>query len=107
VVFYGGSSPRKTHNLWGRPCDYTGGSFFEMEEDFMKHPVAANDNIKGVVLLRFPDLKAWKGITYSRVHLARLEQANEFPKRVRLTANTVAWVESEIDAHVAAKMAAR
>jgi prophage regulatory protein len=57
--------------------------------------------------LRFPDLKAWKGITYSRVHLARLKQANQFPKRVRLSANTVAWVESEIDDHVAAKMAAR
>ena len=73
----------------------------------MNCPIPANDNVKGVVLLRFPDLKAWKGITYSRVHLARLEQADQFPKRVRLSANTVAWVESEIDDHVAAKMAAR
>jgi hypothetical protein len=70
-----GGPPLKCIPDEGRPRDYAGGSFFEMEEDFMKHPVAANDNIKGVVLLRFPDLKAWKGITYSRVHLARLEQA--------------------------------
>jgi hypothetical protein len=40
-------------------------------------PVAANDNIRGTVLLRFPDLKVCKGLPYSRVHLARLEKGNE------------------------------
>ena len=68
---------------------------------------AANDNVAGVMLLRFPDLKKYKGIPYSRVHLARLEKASQFPRRVALSPNTVAWVESEVDAHVASKMAAR
>jgi predicted DNA-binding transcriptional regulator AlpA len=50
----------------------------------MKIPIAANDNVKGgTVLLRFPDLKAVNGITFSRSHLARLEEAGVFPKRVR------------------------
>jgi hypothetical protein len=47
----------------------------------MKIPTAANDNVKGgTVLLRFPDLKAVKGITFSRSHLARLEEAGVFPE---------------------------
>ena len=58
-------------------------------------------------LLNFPDLKVVKGIRYSRRHLARLEQAGKFPRRVSLGLNAVAWVESEIDAHIEAAMKAR
>jgi prophage regulatory protein len=69
---------------------------------------AANDNVKGgTVLLRFSDLKAVKGITFSRSHLARLEDAGVFPKRVRIGANTIVWLESEVDAYIASKIAAR
>jgi hypothetical protein len=54
----------------------------------MRLPTPANDNVKGgTVLLRYPDLKAVKGITFSRSHLARLEEAGVFPKRVRIGAN--------------------
>jgi prophage regulatory protein len=57
--------------------------------------------------LRFPELKSEKGIPYSRMHIDRLEKADNFPKRVRLSSMTVAWVEEEVDAHLAAKMAER
>jgi prophage regulatory protein len=46
-------------------------------------------------LLALPDLRA-RGIKYSRVHLARLELAGQFPRRVRLSGNRVAWVEDEV-----------
>lgn len=35
-------------------------------------------------------------ILYSPQHVARLEAAGQFPKRVRLGANRVGWVEDEI-----------
>jgi prophage regulatory protein len=57
-----------------------------------------------VRFLRFPELKSEKGIPYSRMHIDRLEKADNFPKRVRLGPMTVAWVEAEIDAHLASKM---
>jgi prophage regulatory protein len=57
--------------------------------------------------LRFGELKTEKGIPYSRMHIDRLEKAGKFPKRVHLGPMTVAWVEDEIDALAAEKMAAR
>jgi prophage regulatory protein len=47
------------------------------------------------------------GIPYSKAQLARLEKAGEFPRRVRLSANRVAWVEGEIVAWCAARNQAR
>jgi prophage regulatory protein len=38
-----------------------------------------------------------KGIPLSSRQLKRLENAGRFPRRVRLSANRVAWIESEID----------
>lgn len=35
-------------------------------------------------------------IPYSAVHIWRLEQKGEFPRRVRLGPNRIAWVEAEI-----------
>ncbi len=58
-------------------------------------------------LLRFSDLKSEKGVPWSRMHLDRLEKVGKFPQRVRLSASTVAWVETEIDAFLATKVAER
>ena len=33
---------------------------------------------------------------YSSQHIARLEKAGQFPKRVKLGPNRVSWVESEV-----------
>ena len=35
-------------------------------------------------------------VLYSPQHIARLEAAGQFPKRVRLGQNRVGWVEAEI-----------
>ena len=35
-------------------------------------------------------------VLYSPQHIARLEKAGEFPKRVKLGANRVGWVEQEV-----------
>ena len=46
-------------------------------------------------------------VPYSRVHLWRLERVGDFPKRVKLGANRIAWVESEIDAWIRERSDAR
>ena len=35
-------------------------------------------------------------VLYSPQHIARLEKAGKFPKRVQLGSNRVGWVESEV-----------
>jgi prophage regulatory protein len=59
-------------------------------------------------LLSFNELRPKKGIPYTRQHLARLENAGRFPKRVKFPGgNRVGWIEEEIDAMQAAMAAAR
>ncbi len=36
-------------------------------------------------------------VLYSHQHIARLEAAGAFPKRVKLGHNRVGWVESEVE----------
>lgn len=47
---------------------------------------------------------AWKQLKemqpYSRQHIARLEAAGRWPKRVRLGVNRVGWYLDEIEAHL-------
>ncbi len=57
--------------------------------------------------ISYRDLKSVYGIPYSWAHLARLEAKAEFPRRVRLSAKRVAWVQAEIEAWCAARNAAR
>jgi prophage regulatory protein len=49
--------------------------------------------------LSWPQLKPL--ITYSRQHVGRLEAKGLFPARRRLSANRVAWVESEVEEWIA------
>ncbi len=46
--------------------------------------------------LNYKELKSLKGISYSRIHLKRLEVAGKFPKRID-TGGRVYWPEHEID----------
>jgi prophage regulatory protein len=62
---------------------------------------------KPTKLVDFKGLKAIHGIYFGRTHLGRLEIEKKFPKRVMLGANRIAWVESEIVAWAAEKIAAR
>jgi prophage regulatory protein len=57
-------------------------------------------------LIPFDALKA-KGITLSKVQIWRLEKIGKFPKRVSVSAARHAWVETEIDAMISARIAAR
>ena len=46
-------------------------------------------------------------VLYSPQHIARLEKAGEFPKRIQLGANRVGWVESEVLEWLEVRLAAR
>ena len=56
-------------------------------------------------LILRPEVKS--RVPYSDVHIWRLEQAGVFPRRVKVGANRVAWVEAEIDQWIAERLAAR
>jgi prophage regulatory protein len=47
-------------------------------------------------ILTLAGLRA-RGVFYSRQHLSRLEKQGSFPKRIRVSANRVAWLEGHID----------
>jgi prophage regulatory protein len=57
-------------------------------------------------LIPYEALKA-KCILYSKPHLWRLEKADKFPKRVPIGAGRYGYVEEEIDAYIAQKIAER
>jgi prophage regulatory protein len=60
----------------------------------------------GTRFIAWPELKP--RVPYTRQHLGRLEAAGRFPRRVRLGANgRVAWLESEIEAWIKARIAER
>ena len=49
-----------------------------------------------MVFLSYPDL-AQRGIKYNRSHLWRMEREGKFPKRVQMSENRIAWIDTEID----------
>jgi prophage regulatory protein len=57
-------------------------------------------------ILSYADLPD-KGITFSRMQLWRLIKAGHFPKPIKLSAQRVGFVESEVDAWLKAKIAER
>lgn len=46
-------------------------------------------------------------VLYSPAHIARLEAAGQFPKRVRLGTGRVGWVDEEVDDWIRARIAER
>lgn len=46
-------------------------------------------------------------VLYSPQHIARLEAAGQFPKRVRLGQGRVGWVETEVEDWLAKRIAER
>ena len=53
------------------------------------------DRVMPLKLLRFPAIRERTGL--SRSTIWRLERRGAFPKHRRLSANTVAWVEEEVN----------
>jgi len=48
-----------------------------------------------------------KLVKYSPQHIARLEKAGQFPKRLRLGQNRVAWMLAEVEAWIEERLAKR
>ena len=46
-------------------------------------------------------------VPYSASHIWRLERSGDFPRRVRLGGNRVAWLQSEVNSWVESKLASR
>ena len=46
-------------------------------------------------------------VPYTPQHILRLEKLGRFPRRVRVGANRVAWLQSEIEAWIAVRVAER
>jgi prophage regulatory protein len=59
-----------------------------------------------IKLITASDLRI-KGITYSKPHLWRLEKGGKFPKRVPIGAGRYAYVETEIDDWIEARVRER
>jgi prophage regulatory protein len=53
------------------------------------------------------ELKSVYGVPYSFAHIARLESAGKFPKRVTLGACRVAWVAEEVEVWIEERIANR
>ena len=53
------------------------------------------------------ELKSIFGVPYCFAHIARLEAAGQFPKRVRLGACRVAWVAEEVQTWIDERIASR
>jgi prophage regulatory protein len=47
------------------------------------------------------------GITWSRVHVSRLEKEGKFPKHINLAPQSIGWLEEEILAWIEERAAAR
>jgi prophage regulatory protein len=55
--------------------------------------------------LPWPEVK--RRVPYTRQHLSRLEKLGQFPRRVHLGGNKVAWLEHEIEGWMEARAAER
>jgi prophage regulatory protein len=66
----------------------------------------APHEMKAPKLLSLDGLRG-KGITFHRTHIDRLIRAGKFPRPIKIGENKNAWLEDEIDAHIAGKKAER
>jgi prophage regulatory protein len=62
---------------------------------------------KSPKLLSFADLRAVKGISFSRAHIYRMIDKGTFPKSIQTGEKSVAFVEEEIDQWIEQKIAER
>ena len=65
-------------------------------------------NVRSFVMKKMLSKRQVKELVlYSPQHIARLEAAGQFPKRVRLGTNRVGWVEEEVLAWLQERIDAR
>jgi prophage regulatory protein len=77
-----------------------------LSEVFRTTLQSSEEIVEQQALIDYRGLKE-KGIKYSKSSLWNLEKQNKFPKRIYLSQVRVAWVESEIDKWINARIAAR
>jgi prophage regulatory protein len=58
-------------------------------------------------VVSYSSLEHEYGISYSRVHLARLEAAGNFPRRVHIGENRIGWIADEIEGFLRSRAEAR
>jgi prophage regulatory protein len=58
-------------------------------------------------LIDFKQLKPTKGVRYTRDHLRRMCKAGTFPRPIQISDRSIAWIEEEVDAWLAARAAER
>ena len=64
-----------------------------------------NNNTTVEKFLMLPQVR--EIVPYSASHIWRLERSGQFPQRVRLGGNRVAWLQSEVNSWVQSKLASR
>ena len=64
-----------------------------------------NNNTTVEKFLMLPQVR--EIVPYSASHIWRLERSGQFPQRVRLGGNRVAWLQSEVNNWVENKLASR
>jgi prophage regulatory protein len=64
-----------------------------------------NNNTTVEKFLMLPQVR--EIVPYSASHIWRLERSGQFPQRVRLGGNRVAWLQSEVNSWVESKLASR
>jgi prophage regulatory protein len=69
----------------------------------MRHGVTMSE----IKFLTFAELKAVRGIPYSRMHLDRLIKKGRFPRKVHLGDGRMGWIDREIHDYLLGKMAER
>jgi prophage regulatory protein len=52
-------------------------------------------------LISYYELRPLKGIIYTRPGISKLIRAGKFPKPIQISPKRIAWLEEEIDAHIA------
>ena len=65
----------------------------------------AEHNTKPPELIFAPEISV--KISYSANHIRRLEAQGDFPRRVRIGANRIAWLRAEVEAWLAGRVEAR
>jgi prophage regulatory protein len=70
----------------------------------MDHSVTSRRPAPGARIIRLDEVT--RKVSYSGMHIWRLEQRNKFPRRVQIGPNSVGWIESEIDEWIASRIRA-
>jgi prophage regulatory protein len=73
----------------------------------LKYEEVTMENAATTPTIIISDEEVRSRIPYSSVQIWRKEKAGEFPRRIKLGANRVGWIESEIESWISSKIGER